>query len=70
MLYKTDDLCAFLSGIALEKDLPVKLVGADYCVYWCCFGDRSGCRAVKSSCAGVSYDKVPKQFQAWAVHQA
>lgn len=32
MLCKTDHICVFLSGIALEKDLPVNLVGVDYCV--------------------------------------
>lgn len=70
MLCKTDHLCVFPSGIALEKDLPMYLVGVDYCIYQCCFGDRSGCRAVKIFCAGKSYYNVLKQFQAWAVHQA
>lgn len=42
MLCKRDDLCAFPSGIALGKNLPVNLVGVDYCIYWCCFRDRSG----------------------------
>lgn len=70
MLCKTDHFWVFLSGVALEKDLPVNLLGVDYCIYRCCFGDRSGYRAVKISCADKSNYKVLKQFQAWAVHQA
>ena len=69
MLCKTDHLCAFPSGIALEKELPLNAVGADSCLSRGCSGDRPGCRAGKIACAGKSHCKVLKRFQAWAVHQ-
>lgn len=47
MLCKRDGFCVFPSGITLEKDLPMNLLGVDYCIYWCCFWDRCGCGAVK-----------------------
>ncbi|XP_074708608.1 hydrocephalus-inducing protein homolog [Strix uralensis] len=53
----------------IEKDPPVNLVVVDYCICQCCFGDRSSCRAAKISCAGESYDKILKPFQAGAAFE-
>lgn len=47
MLCRRNGLYVFPSGIALEKDLPMNLIGVDYYIYWCCFWDRCGCRDLR-----------------------